>query len=269
MTAKYSSVTCKTALSPSRLPGLKYSLNPYIGCQHSCGYCYSPSILHNPQLALDWGKFVRAKHNIAEVLAQEIKRKPKGIVGVSTVTDPYQPLEAKMELTRRCLEVLSKSYFLVSIQTKSSLVARDADLIVPKKFDLGVTITTMDPRLSSRLEPNAPPPDARAQVLEEFSGRGVETWVFLGPIIPEINDDEDSLKRIIRVAASTKSKVIYDKLNLKEYVMERLKPELEKEKPSLVDRLPGIIREGKFWQNTDSKIKSLCRELGVNCETAF
>ncbi len=270
MSVEYSSVTCKTALSPSRLPGLKYSLNPYVGCEHGCIYCYSPSVLKNKQLSDNWGKFVRAKQNIAEVLAREVKRKPKETVGVSTVTDPYQPLEARLELTRKCIELLSKYDFPVSIQTKSRLVLRDADLIAPKKFDVGVTLTTMDRELASRLEPRASPPDVRAQVLEEFSSRGVETWLFLGPIIPGLNDDEESIKKVIEVAARTRSKLIYDRLNLKRWVMERLGPVLEGERPGLAERLPGLIREGSEpWHQICSMVEAICGKLGVKCEAAF
>lgn len=270
MSVEYSSITCKSALSPSRLPGLKYSLNPYVGCEHGCVYCYSPSVLKNKRLAENWGKAVRAKRNIAEVLAREVKRKPKGTVGVSTVTDPYQPLEAKLELTRKCIELLSKHDFPVSIQTKSRLVLRDADLIAPEKFDVGVTITTMDRGLAGLLEPGAPPPNVRAQVLEEFSSRGVETWLFLGPIIPGLNDAEENLKQIIEVAARTNSNVIYDRLNMKQWVMGRLGPVLEQERPGLAEGLPALIRgESEPWCRICSTVKSICSELGVKCEPAF
>lgn len=270
MTAEYSYIYCKTALSRSKLPGLRYSLNPYVGCEHGCAYCYSPSVLGDRQLAASWGKVVRVKRNVVEVLAQEVERKPKGVVGVSTVTDPYQPIEAALELTRKCMETLSMHDFPISIQTKSSLVLRDSDLIVPKKFDVGVTITTMDSDLAGLIEPRASPPDERAQVLEEFSSRGVDTWLFLGPIIPEINDSEENLARVIKVASKSNSKVVYDRLNLKQWTMERLRPVLDNERPGLAERLPDIVQEGSgSWHKTFSKIRSICSELGVKCEAAF
>jgi DNA repair photolyase len=221
-------------------------------------------------MGLNWGEFVRAKSNIVEVLEREVRRKPKGTVGVSTVCDPYQPLEAKFELTRKCIELLVDHSFPISIQTKSSLVLRDADLIVPKKFDVGVTITTMDRELASKIEPQASPPDARAQVLDEFSSRGVNTWVFLGPIIPEVNDNEDSLRRIIEIAGRTKSRLLYDKLNLKRWVLERLAPVIEQGKPGLAGRLPSLTSaDSEWWRKTCSTVESICRELGVQYEPAF
>ncbi len=270
MSIEYSTINCKTALSPSKLPGLRYSLNPYLGCEHGCRYCYSPSTLRDEWMGLNWGRFVRIKQNIVEVLAREVKRKPKGTVGVSTVCDPYQPLEAKLELTRKCIELLSRRGFPVSIQTKSSLVLRDVDLIVPEKFDVGVTITTMDRKLAGKFEPRASLPDARAQVLEEFSSRGVETWLFLGPIIPEINDSENGLRQVIEVAHRTRSKLVYDRFNMKRWVLNRLAPVLEEERPRLVERLPDLIREqSESWRRTCSMVESICRELGVRCEPAF
>ena len=267
---QYSYIKCKTALSFSRLPGLNYSLNPYLGCEHGCVYCYSPAMFRDEWMGLNWGKFVRAKSNIVEVLEHEVRRKPKGTVGLSTVTDPYQPLEAKLELTRRCIEILSKHDFPVSIQTKSSLVLRDADLIVPEKFDVGVTITTMDRELASKIEPRASPPDARVQVLDEFSSRGVKTWIFLGPIIPEVNDNADSLRRIIEIAGRTRSRLMYDKLNLKRWVLDRMAPLVEQERPRLASRLPALVSmNSEWWRNTCSTVESICKELGVQYEPAF
>lgn len=263
-------ITCKTALSLSKLPGLKYSLNPYVGCEHGCVYCYSPSVLVNQQFSRDWGNFVKIKQNLPEVLEQELKRKPRGVVGMSTVTDPYQPIESKLGLTRRCLELLSQHGFPVSVQTKSGLVLRDADLIKPKGFDVGVTITTMDRELAEKIEPKASPPDARANVLEEFASRGVETWIFFGPIIPELTDDVENIRRVIEVAKKTGSRLIYDKLNLQRWVLERIAPVLNLERPGLSERLPALISQsGTHWPKTSEMVKSICKELGVRCEPAF
>lgn len=267
---EYSFMTCKTGLSPSKLPGLRYSLNPYLGCEHGCIYCYSRSVFRDKRLALNWGKFVKAKQNIIEVLAKELKRRPKGVIGLSTVTDPYQPMEAKLRLTRKCLEILSDHDFPVSIQTKSNLVLRDADLIKPGKFDIGVTITTMDRDLASKIEPRSPKPDARTQVLEEFASRGVETWLFLGPIIPKINDSKENLEQVIEVAKKTKSKLMYDKLNLRRWVLESIAPFIEGERPGFVEQLPALLSlKSDWWLEISSTVKALCAERSVRCEPAF
>lgn len=134
---------------------------------------------------------------------------------------------------------------------------------------MGVTITTMDTELAGALEPHASPPDARAQVLEEFSTRGVKTWIFLGPIISEINDSEENIRRVIEVAKRTNSRLIYDRLNLRRWVLGRLTPVFEKKRPGLVKRYPGLSRDPENWRRVFSKVESVCGELGVRCEPAF
>ena len=261
---------CQTALSASRLPSLDYSLNPYLGCEHGCIYCYSRYVFRDSNLARRWGYFVKAKRNIVERLSAELRRMPVGVVGVSTVTDPYQPFESKLELTRKCLNLLSTHRFPVSIQTKSTLVLRDLDLIRLRGFDVGLTITTMDGGLARELEPRAPSPDARVQVAEELAAAGVETWVFLGPIIPFINDGEDNLRRVVEVAKVTGSKLIYDKLNLRRWVLDSVTPFLEREIPGLVGKFPSLLKpSSSYWYRVSRMVESLCREKNIKCEPAF
>ena len=126
---EYSFVDCKSAVSPSRLPELDYSLNPYVGCEHGCLYCYVRGFCKDREEGLAWGKFVKVKRNILDVLKQQLSSLRKGIVGVSTATDPYQPIESRLRLTKACLEVLSYMGFPVSIQTKSALILKDVDII--------------------------------------------------------------------------------------------------------------------------------------------
>jgi DNA repair photolyase len=267
---EYSFIKCKTALSTSKLPGLKYTLNPYVGCEHGCLYCYSPAVLRDAKMLERWGKVVRAKENIIEVLREEVERKKKGTVGVSTVSDPYQPLEKRLELTLRCMGLLSAKGFDVSIHTKSDLVLRDSFLINPPGFDVGVTITTMDKNIARRLEPMASPPDARASVLDHFSSKRIETWIFLGPIIPEINDSEESITEVVKVAKSNNSHIIYDKLNLRAGVLDRLEPLLEFEKPGLTGRISELTGpKSTWWKKVRSKVEKACKDHYVKCEPAF
>lgn len=259
---------CRTALSRSRLPDLDYSLNPYVGCEHGCIYCYGRSMLRRSE-ALSWGNFVKVKRNIARVLAREVKVKPKGIVGVSTVTDPYQPVEAEYRLTRRCIEILSEAGFHVSIQTKSNLLLRDLDLIRPENFDVGVTITTMDRGLACIIEPKAPPPEKRVEVLEAVSALGAETWLFLGPIIPGVNDDTENLERIVEIARKTRSELIYDKLNLRRWVYEAMNSALSKNYDRLATVVFNKLTDVRWWKEVSEQIRRLCRRKGVTCEPAF
>jgi DNA repair photolyase len=220
--------------------------------------------------ALQWGHFVRPKTNISKVLAKELESKTAGVVGISTITDPYQPLEAKLQITRRCLELLSETNFFVSIQTKSALILRDMDIIEPKRFEIGVSISTLDPEKALWTEPKASAPQARAQVVEEFSKRGIKTWIFLGPMMPGINDDPEDITQIVMLAKRTGAYIIYDKLNLKKWVRESIKPFFDEYRPDAYPQLDKLLRGGsEYWRSKSSLIEEICSRNGVICEAAF
>lgn len=270
MPTHYSYITCKQAISKTKLPGLTYCLNPYFGCEHGCLYCYAPSVFRDEKIAMNWGGFVKARINIVEILQSQVGSISKGKVGISTVTDPYQPLEAKLQLTRRCIEVLSSKGFPVSIQTKSALVLRDKDIIKPDRFDIGVTITTLNEEIAKKIQKKSSPPGALVQVIEEFSSKGIETWIFLGPIIPEINDYRDGILEIIKLAKRTKSTLLYDKLNLKPWVVDSMRSILQKEVPQFEERFPYLLcRKSEYWLTLRNSIENLCSKEGVNCKPAF
>jgi DNA repair photolyase len=133
-----------------------------------------------------WGAFVDIKVNGPEVLQRQLKRISKGHVMLSSVTDPYQPLEKKYGLTRRCLEILLRHQFSVSILTKSPLLLRDLDLI--RQFDdieVGMTITTDDDGIKKIFEPETPPVEVRIQALKEIHDQGIRTYSFIGPLLPQ------------------------------------------------------------------------------------
>ena len=176
----------KSILSKSGIPGVDYCLNPYVGCAHGCKYCYATFMKRFTGHTEPWGTFVDIKVNAPEVLQRQLKRAARGYVMISSVTDPYQPLEEEYGLTRRCLEILLKHQFPVGILTKSPLVLRDLDLI--RQFDdieVGITITTDDEVIKKIFEPGTPPIAARIQALKELHDRGISTYVFIGPLLPQ------------------------------------------------------------------------------------
>ena len=132
-----------------------------------------------------WGSFVDVRVNAAEVLRRQLKRAGRGAVILSSVTDPYQPAEAEYHITRKCLEVLELFKFPVTILTKSPIVLRDLDII--SRFDevsVGLTITSDDDDIRKIFEPEAPPVSARIEALKKLRMAGVETYVFIGPVLP-------------------------------------------------------------------------------------
>jgi len=254
------SVPCKSAISKSSLPGLSYTFNPYVGCQHGCLYCYVPDVLKRRVSPSEWGRDVLVKKDVLHLLASDLRRLKPGTVGVSTVTDPYQPVERVCCLMRQALAMLRDSGFQVSVQTKSALVARDFDLI-KGKFELGMTITSMDDAFRRLFEPGASPPEERANALEEASSRGIKTWIFYGPIIPLYNDSMQDAEKIIRLAEKTKSHIIYDRLNIKPLMLLRMKH-------SIPEDVINSIKNADL-KKTFSYLEAECRSRGVPCKFAF
>lgn len=252
------------ALSKSGLPELDYSFNPYAGCAHGCIYCYARAFTRYKDVSLNWGRVVYIKENIVEVLEKEVKRLRRGIVGVSTITDPYQPVEATERLARRGIEVLLRNGFHVSIQTKSPLVVRDLDILDSNKgkVDVGFTITTMDWKTASLIEPHAPPPSARAEALGKVAAKGLETWVFLGPIIRGVNDAKSSLEQVARVAFETGSKLYYD--------FYHHRPELAESMNAILATRPLALNASRSWlEEVQNTITKICSSLGIECIPAF
>lgn len=218
---KITEIKCKTALSKSNLPGLDYSLNPYRGCQHNCAYCYVPNILRIPRK--EWGNFVNIKTNIPIILSNELKHKKRGVVGISTVTDPYQPIEKKYKLTRFCLEQLLIHDFPVCIQTKSDLILRDLDIISKfSKAEVMVSIGTLNDGERKIFEPSASSINDRLNALKKCSDEGIRTTVFFGPVYPTIKV-EDMEKIVDTFVENGAKEVMVDKFNLKPGIFDHLK----------------------------------------------
>jgi DNA repair photolyase len=156
-----------------------YTANLYKGCSHGCVYCYAPSLTHDER---KWGSYVDVKVNAPEALEKELRGLRKDKVFLSSASDPYQPVEAKYGLTRRCLEILLRKGFPTSILTRSPLVLRDLDLL--RRFEwvkVGMSITTVPTR---EFEPGVPPLRRRVDTLKKLGEGGIPTWVSLAPVIP-------------------------------------------------------------------------------------
>jgi DNA repair photolyase len=261
---KVTEIECKTALSPSRLPGFDYSLNPYRGCAHGCSYCYAPYILRIPRRK--WGDFVQVKRNIPKVLAKELKSKGKGTVGISTTTDPYQPLEEKYELTRLCLTQLQRYDFPVSIITKSSLVTRDIDILTRfSEAEVGFTITSNNDKERMIMEPCASTTESRIQALKECSDCGIITYAFLGPLYPTTTK-EDLEALIGKLKDAGVSKIMADKLNLKPGVWESITQVISNDKEVFTIWKESLFGESKVYEELFLYVRKICSENGLDFE---
>ena len=260
----YKRIRVSNVLSKTGLYDLDYAYNPYAGCYHGCRYCYGRAYTRYREVAETWGEIVYVKENAVEVLREDVGRARRGVVGVSTITDPYQPIEAEELLTRRGLEVLLGSGFEVSIQTKSPLVLRDLDLLSKyrDRVDVGLTITTLDPGVAGLMEPRAPAPSSRAEALRRLSTEGISTWIFLGPIMRGVNDSLESIKEIAALASETGSKLYYDFF--------RMKRGLAVAMSAIKNSYPRAMSLEQGWRmKVAEMIEKICGEEDVLCEPAF
>uniref|UniRef100_A0A7C5TF41 Radical SAM protein n=2 Tax=Ignisphaera aggregans TaxID=334771 RepID=A0A7C5TF41_9CREN len=254
-------VDINNALSRSGLPDLDYALNPYIGCLHGCLYCYAKMYTRFRNVVDNWGYIVIIKRNLIDVLSREVKRFRKGVVGLGTITDGYQPIEAIYKLSRKSIEILVENGFRVSIQTKSSLILRDLEILKRYRdfIDIGITITsTSNSSLIKLLEPFSSPPTARIEALKRLSIEGIKTWIFYGPVIPGYNDSIEELLKIISLAKETKSMLYIDKLRIKRFMWN------DKHLRQIAQMSIKYNWE-KFYEN----ILRLCRDEGIICRLGF
>jgi DNA repair photolyase len=204
---KVKEIKAKSVLNKSKI--FDYCINPFTGCQISCRYCYARLFIrrysgHNEA----WGDFVDVKINAPEVLKKQLDKAKRGTVWISSVCDPYQPLEAKYELTRRCLKELVEKQFPINIQTKSKLVLRDLDLFQDlKEIEVGFTITTDDERVAKLFEPGASSVKERLKALENIHSSGIKTFAFVGPLLP------GNPERFIEELEGKVDKILIDRMN--------------------------------------------------------
>ncbi len=188
--------------------GFDASLNPYRGCEHGCAYCYSrPTHEYlGFSAGLDFETKILVKGDAPRLLRQELASpgwEPQ-VLALSGVTDPYQPAERKLRLTRRCLEVLVEARNPVMVITKNHLVTRDVDLLGDlARHDaaaVGVSITTLDRSLQRRMEPRTSTPDRRLAAIARLTEAGVPVRVMVAPVIPGLTDHE--IPAILEAAAA-------------------------------------------------------------------
>jgi DNA repair photolyase len=186
-----------------------WTINPYRGCEYGCKYCYARYAhefmeLRDPEL---FERKIYAKQFQALAFRAEVSKLKLGdTIWIGTATDPYQPAERRFQITRQILEVISAERGLdIGITTKSDLVARDADLMAriarKNKIRVHLTITTLDERLARLLEPRAPGPALRLKALKKLTEAGIGVSVLAHPVMPLINDSEESLDRVCAAAA--------------------------------------------------------------------
>ena len=184
MKIKIIKIKAKRAFTPTKIPGASFVINQYVGCQHACLYCYAKFMCKWYNYG-KWGSWIVVKENLPEIVKNE---SVKGEVYMSSVSDPYQPIEKEIELTRRVLENMNKKTRL-RILTKSDLILRDVDVFKEfRDLEVGLTINNFNGKLKNEIEPFSPSNEKRIHALKVLYENGVKNYAFISPIIPNLVD---------------------------------------------------------------------------------
>ena len=254
--------------------GAEYNMNIYRGCNHGCIYCDSRSACYRIE---DFDK-VRVKANALAIIRADLERKRrKGVIATGAMSDPYNPLERELELTRGALALAERFRFGLAVATKSDLVARDVDLLCAIQRHAPVivkfTVTTHDDALAGRIEPAAPSSTRRLQALCALAGRGIFTGVLLMPVLPFITDSPGNLAGVVKAAAVHGARFVYPWLGmtLREGQREHYYRELAALSPDMAERY-----KRRYGDRYDCAVpgardlwlllKAECDRLGLLCE---
>jgi DNA repair photolyase len=253
--------------------GFDASVNPYRGCEHGCIYCYArPTHEYlGFSAGLDFESRILVKQDAPELLRRELSSprwKPQ-VLAISGVTDPYQPVERCLQLTRRCLQVLAEFRNPVVIITKNHLVTRDVDVLSElaehEAARVFLSITTLDGSLSRVMEPRASHPSRRLAAIEALSQAGVQTGVLVAPVIPGLTDHE--LPSIIAAAVQVGAKAAgYVTLRLPHAVGPLFEEWLGQHFPDRKDKVLHRIRAIRGGKLNDPRFRSRMRGEGIFAE---
>jgi len=204
----YREVEVKSALNAVKGMPFDWSLNPWLGCAHKCVYCFARAYharYREKNVGTDFDSNVEVRVNIANVLRNELHRRREGSLAIGTATDPYQPIEGKYQLTRRCLEALVDYPMPTSIVTKGPLVVRDIDVLrkLDQKTELTVffSVPCVDDEVVRKTDPGTAPPRQRLRALRMLREAGIDAAVLCMPVLPGISDSEESLDAAARAAS--------------------------------------------------------------------
>jgi DNA repair photolyase len=269
---KVQEIEAKSILVQSKLPDTDYVVNPYTGCAFGCHYCYASfagRFVGEP--IGNWGNYVYAKVNAVPLFEAELARLRRTgrapSILLSSVTDAYQGAEKMYRLTRGILEVLAREPYpgVISVLTKSPLVLRDVDLLAAiPRANVGMTVTTTDDRLSRFLELRAPLASRRLAALAALNARGIETYAFVGPLLPHFRYDRDALDTLFAGLAGAGVRSVYvEHINLRPYIQQRLRRALRSTPAEVQDVYAGA-KTTEHRRVLDGIVAELLRKHGLS-----
>jgi len=225
-------ITAKTIVTQPKKHGwfgIDYNMNIYRGCSHGCIYCDSRSLCYR----IENFEQIRAKQDALRIIRDDLlKKRKRGIIATGAMSDPYNPCEKELKLTRNALELINAYRFGVAIDTKSTLIVRDVNILkdiqVNSPVLVKITITTADDNLSKIIEPNAPVSSERFDAVKKLNENGVYTGILMMPILPFIDDTEENILNIVHKAKESGARFIYPAIGMtlrtgnREYYYEKL-----------------------------------------------
>jgi DNA repair photolyase len=205
---EYREEPCRAALNRVKGMPFAWSLNPYMGCAHRCTFCYVRAFeLRADRPSGDaYGRSIRVKLNVAEVLRAELARRTwsREAVAIGAATDPYQPAEGRYRLTRACLEALRDARTPFHVITRSPMIVRDVDVLAEAamraKVSVSFSIPTLDEQVWRATEPGTPPPEQRFRALRTLVEARIDAGVAVAPVLPGISDRREQLRAVVQAA---------------------------------------------------------------------
>ncbi len=241
---------CKSALNPVRGMPFHWSLNPYMGCAHRCTFCYVRHFEERADRPSDdrYGRSIRVKPNVAEVLRRELGRRSwrHEEVALGTATDPYQPAEGRFRLTRACVVELAASGTPFSIVTRGPLILRDLDVLRAAAHEVQVSVyfslPTLDEHVWRTTEPGTAPPASRLRAVRALADAGIDVGIGMAPILPGLSDAPEQLAAVVREARAAGARTIWASVvHLRPGVREHFLEALARDWPEQVERYEALF----------------------------
>jgi len=266
ITIKISEITCRQAIVKSNLPESDFVINPYIGCTHGCIYCYARFMKRFSNHEENWGDFIDVKINSPSTIPFAGSRYEQKRVFLSSVTDPYLSLEKKYKLTRSILERLVPLSPDLSVQSKSVLLKRDIDVF--QNFDkctVGMTITSSYDGLRKEIEPYASPVEERIETIKSFKKHGIDTHIFIGPVIPFFTD----WKAILEKTAKYTNFYYIENLNTRGSIKKDMLHWIRNNHKDKYEDFIYFLNNPDSWDEIEEEIKHYTNSNGIEARICF
>jgi DNA repair photolyase len=277
MRVDYREEPCKVALNRVKGMPFDWSLNPYMGCVHRCTFCYVRAFEQRAERPSDerYGRSIRVKTNVADVLRRELARpswRDEGVV-IGAATDPYQPAEGRFGLTRACLEVLRNASTPFSIITRGPLIVRDVELLAEASRRAPVSVTfsvpTVDDDVWRTTEPGTAPPRQRLRALKTLVEAGVRASVGMAPLLPGLSDHPSQIARVVEAAREAGACGVWaNLLYLRPGTREHFLACLERDWPELVPEYERLYAGRAYLPQSEvqparDEVRRLARGHGI------